>query len=80
MPCNAVRELSAAAIQSEEQGTPLASVLAAQAAASRDRRSTQAEETAAKASTGLLVPLAVLFLGVLVLIVSPRVLKLAERF
>jgi tight adherence protein C len=77
VPCDAVRDLVAAATQSEEQGTPLAAVLAAQATASRQRRSTQAEETAAKASTSLLIPLGVLFLAVLMLIVSPMILKLS---
>ncbi|HEY2735528.1 MAG TPA: type II secretion system F family protein [Polyangiales bacterium] len=79
-PCDAVRELVAAVVQSESQGTPLASVLAAQAVASRQRRSVDAEETAAKASTSLVVPLGLLFVAILMLIVSPMVLKLAHDF
>lgn len=79
VPCDAVRDLVASATQSEEQGTPLAAVLAAQATASRQRRSTQAEETAAKASTSLLIPLGLLFLAVLLLIVSPMVLQLGDQ-
>jgi tight adherence protein C len=80
VPCDAVRDLVAAATQSEEQGTPLAAVLAAQATASRQRRSSQAEETAAKASTGLLIPLGILFIAILMLIVSPMILRLSEQF
>jgi tight adherence protein C len=80
VPCDAVRDLVAAATQSEEQGTPLAAVLAAQATASRQRRSTQAEETAAKASTGLLIPLGILFIAILMLIVSPMILRLSDQF
>jgi tight adherence protein C len=80
VPCDAVRELAAAATQSEEQGTPLAAVLAAQATASRQRRSSAAEETAARASTSLLIPLGLLFLAVLMLIVSPMILTLSSQF
>ena len=79
-PCEAVRDLVASVMQSESQGTPLAAVLAAQAIASRQRRSVEAEETAAKASTSLAIPLALLFVAILMLIVSPMVLSLAKRF
>jgi tight adherence protein C len=79
-PCEAVRDLVASVIQSEAQGTPLASVLAAQASASRQRRSVEAEETAAKAGTSLGLPLALLFLSVLLLIASPMVLTVSQHF
>jgi tight adherence protein C len=79
-PCDAVRDLVAAVTQSEEQGTPLAAVLAAQAQSSRMRRSVQAEESAAKASTSLMIPLGLLFISVLLLIVSPMVLTLGANF
>lgn len=79
-PCEAVRELVASVVQSESQGTPLAAVLAAQAVSSRQRRSVDAEETAAKASTSLAVPLSLLFLAILLLIVAPTVLSLARHF
>jgi len=79
-PCEAVRDLVASVVQSEAQGTPLAAVLAAQATASRQRRSVEAEETAAKASTGLVLPLGLLFTAILLLIASPIVLSLAEKF
>ena len=80
VPCDAVRDLVAAVTQSEEQGTPLSAVLAAQATASRQRRATQAEETAARANTSLLVPLALLFLAVLMLLATPMLLSLGENF
>jgi tight adherence protein C len=79
-PCDAVRDLVSAAVQSEEQGTPLAAVLAAQAQSSRQQRSVQAEEAAAKASTSLVVPLGLLFAAVLLLIASPMVLTLSDKF
>jgi tight adherence protein C len=67
-------------MQSEEQGTPLAAVLATQAQSSRQRRSVQAEEAAARASTSLMLPLGLLFMAVLLLIVSPMVLSLGDTF
>jgi tight adherence protein C len=79
-PCEAVRDLVSATIQSEEQGSPLASVIAAQAAASRQRRAVNAEETAAKASTKLMLPLFLLFAATLVLIVAPTVMTLSRNF
>jgi tight adherence protein C len=79
-PCESVRDLVASVTQSESQGTPLAAVLAAQAVSSRQRRSVDAEETASKAGTSLVLPLGLLFLATLLLIVSPMVLSLAKRF
>jgi tight adherence protein C len=79
-PGDAVRELVQAVIQSEEQGTPLAAVLAAQAAGSRNRRSVEAEETAAKTTTRLMLPLGLLFLAVMLLILSPMILKMQREF
>jgi tight adherence protein C len=79
-PCDAVRDLVASVIQSEEQGTPLASVLAAQAVASRQKRSVDAEESAARAGTSLALPLTLLFAATLLLIVSPMALSLTRRF
>jgi tight adherence protein C len=78
-PCEAVRDLVASVVQSEEQGTPLASVLAAQATASRQRRSVGAEEAAAKASTSLILPLGLLFTAILLLIASPIVMSLGDQ-
>jgi tight adherence protein C len=70
-PCDEVRDLVAAAVQSEEQGTPLGVVLGTQASTSRQRRSTRAEEIASKAATAMLLPLALLFVALIVLMIGP---------
>jgi tight adherence protein C len=70
-PCDEVRDLVSAAIQSEEQGTPLGAVLATQATTSRQRRSTRAEETASKASTAMVLPTLLLFMALMILIIAP---------
>jgi len=70
-PCDEVRDLVSATIQAEEQGTPLGVVLRTQATTSRQRRSTRAEEAAAKAATSLLLPLGLLFIALMVLMIGP---------
>jgi tight adherence protein C len=75
VPCDEVRDLVAAAIQSEEQGTPLGVVLATQASTSRQRRSTRAEEAASKASTAMVLPIMMLFIALMILIVAPLALE-----
>ncbi len=72
---DAVREFVAAVIQAEEEGTPLAKVLAIQAGVSRNRRSTRAEEMAARTGLQLVIPLGLVFLAVLLLIAAPLGLK-----
>jgi tight adherence protein C len=79
-PCDPVRELVSAVVQSEEQGTPLSDVLRVQAATSRMHRSTRAEEAAAKAAAKMLLPLALLFVSVLCLITGPIVLSFMAQF
>lgn len=79
-PCEPVRDLVGAVVQSEEQGTPLADVLRVQAATSRVQRSAGAEEAAAKAATKLMLPLVLLFICVLALIVGPIALRFSESF
>lgn len=79
-PCEPVRDLVAAVVQSEEQGTPLAEVLRVQAATSRMHRSTRAEEAAARAATKMMVPIVLLFVTVLTLIAGPIVLSFIEQF
>lgn len=73
-PCDEVRDLVAATIQAEEQGTPLGVVLQTQATTSRQRRSTRAEEAASKASTALILPLLFIFVSLVILIIAPTVL------
>jgi tight adherence protein C len=72
---DAVREFVAAVIQAEEEGTPLAKVLAIQANVSRNRRSTRAEEMAARTGLQLVIPLGLVFLAILLLIAAPLGLK-----
>ena len=78
-PCDSVRDLVAAAVQSEEQGTPLGAVLQTQASTSRQRRSTKAEEMAAKAGTAMLLPMVLLFFAVLILIAGPMIIQLGPK-
>jgi tight adherence protein C len=79
VPCDEVRDLVAAAIQSEEQGTPLGVVLETQATTSRQRRSTRAEEAASKASTAMVLPILLLFSALMILIVAPLVLDALSK-
>jgi tight adherence protein C len=79
-PCDSVRDLVAAAVQSEEQGTPLGAVLHTQATTTRQRRSTRAEETAAKAGTAMMLPMVLLFFAVLILIAGPIILNVGPKF
>jgi tight adherence protein C len=74
-PCDEVRDLVSASVQSEEQGTPLGVVLQTQATTSRQRRSTRAEEAASKASTALVLPLLLIFVSLVILIIAPTVLE-----
>jgi len=77
-PCDAVLEFVTATVQAELRGTPIATVLQIQASVARQRRSTRAEEVAAKAGVKLLLPLALAFLSVLILVVAPIVVKLSR--
>jgi tight adherence protein C len=79
-PCDPVRDLVSAVVQSEEQGTPLSDVLRVQAATSRMHRSTRAEEAAAKAAAKMLLPLALLFVSVLCLITGPIIMNFMAQF
>lgn len=77
-PCDAVSEFVNACVQAELRGTPISTVLQIQASVARQRRSTRAEEVAAKAGVKLLAPLALAFLSVLILVVAPIVVKLSQ--
>lgn len=79
-PCEPIRELVGSVVQSEEQGTPLAEVLRVQAASARVARSSRAEEIAAKAASSMMLPLALLFICVLVLIIGPVVFNFMNNF
>lgn len=80
VPCEAVREFVGAVCQAEERGNPLGQVLEIQAEASRQRRSTRAEEAASKASVKMLAPMLLIFAAILLLIVTPMVLQIQNSF
>jgi tight adherence protein C len=74
--CRAVIDFTGAVIQAELRGTPIASVLMIQADVSRQQRSTNAEVAAAKANVKFIMPLALIFVCVLILIGAPMMLSL----
>jgi len=80
VPCESVREFVGAVCQAEERGNPLGQVLEIQAEASRQRRSTRAEEAASKASVKMLAPMLLIFAAILLLIVTPMVLQIQTSF
>ncbi|MDB4940620.1 MAG: Type secretion system protein TadC, associated with Flp pilus assembly [Labilithrix sp.] len=75
VPTEAVKEFVHTVIQAEEKGTPLSDVLAIQATISRQRRTTRAEELAAKAGVKLSIPIGLLVASILALLVVPLMLK-----
>jgi tight adherence protein C len=74
-PCRPVAEFTAAAIQAEERGNPLAEVLQIQASTYRAHRTVKAEESAAKASVQMTGPLFLVFISVLLLLAGPVLLN-----
>ncbi|HEY0710959.1 MAG TPA: type II secretion system F family protein [Polyangia bacterium] len=79
IPIDSVRDFVGAVVQSEAKGTPLKEVLVTQAATLRDRRSTRAEEAAAKAGVKLTGPLAIMMMTMLLLIAGPMILQLMNN-
>jgi tight adherence protein C len=79
-PVAPVREFAAAVIQAEEEGTPLAKVLAIQATVSRQHRSVRAEELASRTGLQLIIPMGLAFLTILILIAGPLALVVMEEF
>jgi tight adherence protein C len=77
-PLVSVGEFVAAVIQAEERGNPVADVLQVQAQASRQRRSVQAEEAAAKAGVAMVGPLFLLFGCIMLLVFAPMLMKIAH--
>jgi len=63
-----------AIIQSEERGTPLASVLEAQVETIRKKRSQRIEKQASQAAVKILLPLMFIFMSVIILIVGMMIL------
>lgn len=78
-PIAPVTEFVAALVQAEERGNPVAEVLQIQAGVSRMRRTVAAEESAAKAGVKMVGPLFLLFACIMLLVMGPMLLKLAEQ-
>ena len=76
VPSDPVIEFTGAVVQAEMRGNPVANVLRIQAEVSRQRRSVRAEEAAAKAGVAMVGPLMMVFMCILILIVSPMIMKL----
>jgi tight adherence protein C len=76
VPCRSVIDFVSAIVQAELRGTPVVHVLQVQADCARQQRSGRAEEAAARAAVKLIIPLALIFLCVLLVIVGPMVLRL----
>jgi tight adherence protein C len=77
-PVDAVQEFVNALVQAEERGNPVAEVLAIQAGVSRQRRSTRAEEAAAKAGVQMVLPLMLVFFCVMGLLLGPALLTIMK--
>lgn len=78
-PSTAVTEFVAALVQAEDRGNPVAEVLQIQAGVSRMRRTVNAEEAAAKAGVKMVGPLFLLFACIMLLVMGPMILKLAQQ-
>ena len=77
-PVQVVLEFVGAVVQAEERGHPLSRVLQIQATTSRERRSTAAEEKAARAGVALMIPLVLLFASIMLLLLAPTVIRLGR--
>ena len=78
-PTPPVIEFVAALVQAEDRGNPVAEVLQIQAGVSRMRRTVNAEEAAAKAGVKMVGPLFLLFACIMLLVMGPMILKLAQQ-
>ena len=78
-PLESVSEFVSAIVQAEERGNPVAEVLQIQAGVSRMRRSVKAEEAAAKAGVQMVGPLFLLFFCIMILVMGPMILRLAQQ-
>ena len=75
VPTDQVRELVNSVIQAEQKGSPLAGVLTIQAQTQRLHRTLDGEEAASEASLMLVGPMALIFLCVILLLLSPLVVR-----
>lgn len=79
VPASSVTEFVSALVQAEDRGNPVADVLQIQAGVSRMRRTVNAEEAAAKAGVKMVGPLFLLFACIMLLVMGPMILKLAQQ-
>jgi tight adherence protein C len=79
VPSDPVREFVGAVIQAEMRGNPVVNVLRIQAEVSRQRRTARAEEAAARAGVAMVLPLVLVFVTILLLIVSPMIMKIQAQ-
>lgn len=78
-PTPSVTEFVSALIQAEDRGNPVAEVLQIQAGVSRMRRTVRAEEAAAKASVKMVGPLFLLFACIMLLVMGPMIMTIANQ-
>lgn len=78
-PTPSVTEFVSALIQAEDRGNPVAEVLQIQAGVSRLRRTVRAEEAAAKASVKMVGPLFLLFACIMLLVMGPMIMTIANQ-
>lgn len=78
-PSDPVKEFVHTVVQAEEKGTPLSEVLGIQATISRQRRTTRAEELAAKAGVKMALPLGLLLAALLAILVAPLLIKARQQ-
>jgi tight adherence protein C len=76
VPVDSVVEFVGSVVQAELRGNPVVDVLRIQAEVSRRKRTVRAEEAAAKAGVKMMGPLVLVFICILMLIISPIVMKL----
>ncbi len=75
VPLEPLRAIVSSVTQAEELGTPLATVLHAQATLLRQHRSVKAENTAAAASVKILLPSLLILIAVILTLFSPMILR-----
>ncbi|HET9934802.1 MAG TPA: type II secretion system F family protein [Polyangiaceae bacterium] len=79
-PGESVREFVGAVVQADIRGNPLGPVLEIQAEVSRQHRSVRAEESAARASVKMLLPMLLVFGAILLLIAAPMAMQVNGTF
>jgi tight adherence protein C len=72
----AVRELVAAIVQSEERGVPLVDTLSIQSHVQRHDRSMRGEQAAASSESALYVPLAMMLGAIMLILITPLFLRI----